>query len=226
MLIAGWEWEQLYRQTADTVPLKFWQLRFKPFSEGQTFLDQEINIMWLYYNRLILDIPRFKFNPFFSATVTGDGNFCYGFGYDTQKIKFSLLMSHQFMDCSKQLLKDLCDFSTNWTGYDSKWLENCGNSENVQIQLFQYTAVKAAQNVLWWGTANPVSKTNCYQLLPPIDWNNLFPALTVEAPAADPAPAAAAQQMLSMLTHTLYTNLWNYLENEYEFEPVQETDQQ
>lgn len=70
-------------------------------------------------------------------------------------------MSQQFMDCAKTILKDLCDFSSVWTGYNSKFLDDCGPSSNAEIQMYTSTFYVKHQNTVLAGTANPKSAANC-----------------------------------------------------------------
>ena len=137
-----------------------------------------------------MDIAKFTFSPFFLATVNGDGQFCYGSGYDTDDVKMQVLMSQRLMDCSKTLLKDLCDFSESWTGYNAKWLENCGQGQDAEIKLYKYTFMKKKENVLWWGTANARSDVNCYQVIPKIDMIDLISLFRPAATTTDTAAAA------------------------------------
>ena len=87
----------------------------------------------MYYNNFIVDVSRFTVDPFFMLSINGAGYICYGLGYDNDEIKMTLLMSQQFMDCAKTILKDLCDFSSSWTGYYAKFLDDCGASSNAEI---------------------------------------------------------------------------------------------
>jgi hypothetical protein len=80
----------------------------------------------MYYNLFIVDVAKFAMDPFLTFTVNGNGYFCYGIGYDNDLISMQLLMSQRFMDCAKTLLQDLCNFTESWSGYNAKYLENCG----------------------------------------------------------------------------------------------------
>ena len=118
----------------------------------------------MYYNLFIVDLARFAMNPFLTVTMNGNGYFCYGVGYDNDVINLQLLMSQRFMDCAKTILKDLCDFSDSWTGYNAKYLDNCGYAENAEIKLYKYTLFKKNENKVLIGTANPKSAKSCFPL--------------------------------------------------------------
>ena len=65
------------------------------------------------------------------------------------------------MDCAKTIIKDLCDFSSSWTGYNAKYLDNCGGSSNAEILLYSYILYAKNTYKVLAGTVNPKSVTNC-----------------------------------------------------------------
>lgn len=224
MIQLGWEWKQLYAQTPDTVPLRFYQLKFRPYAIGQAYIKQELDIKNLFYNLLIFDLAKFKYTPFFLATVTGDGYFCYGMGTENDLMKLQVLMSNRLMDCSKTLLKDLCNFSESWTGYNAKWLENCGQGYDAEIRLWMYTLVKRTENKVFWGTANPRSKTNCHLVIPRFQkWFKTTPTTTTATTTTTTAAEVDPQNMLALMAHNLWSNVFEYLatmaQNEQEESP-------
>lgn len=170
MLQVGWKWSQTYAQTADTVPLRYYTLKLQPYATSQGYVKMELDLSALYYNLLILDVTKFTINPFALATINGVGYFCYGVGYDNDDIKMQVLMSQRFTDCSKTLLQDLCNIADSWGGYDAKWLENCGQGQDAEIKLYKYTFMRAAQNNIWWGTANAKSSVYCYNVFGKKNW--------------------------------------------------------
>ena len=86
MLQIGWKWGQTYAQTADTVPVRFYSLKFMPYFVAQGYIKQEFNISRMYYNLFIVDLARFAMNPFLTITMNGNGYVCYGIGYDNDLI--------------------------------------------------------------------------------------------------------------------------------------------
>ena len=86
MLQIGWKWGQTYAQTADTVPVRFYSLKFMPYFVAQGYIKQEFNISRMYYNLFIVDLARFAMNPFLTITMNGNGYACYGIGYDNDLI--------------------------------------------------------------------------------------------------------------------------------------------
>lgn len=42
-------------------------------------------------------------------------------------------MAFKWYQCYKYILKDLCDFSSTWTGYKAKILDDCDLSNDAEI---------------------------------------------------------------------------------------------
>jgi hypothetical protein len=208
MLQMGWKWTQTFAQSADTVPVKYYTLKLQPYVITQAYVKMEFQLTALYYNLLILDISKFLVDLFALATINANGFFCYGAGYDNDEIKMQVLMSQRFTDCSKTLLQELCDISNSWAGYDAKWLENCGQGTDAEIKLYKYSLMKAAQNNVWVGTANPKSAVYCYNLL---GKNNIFVKLFGGATTTT-TKAEVMPETGDVITQTLFSNLFDYFE--------------
>ena len=108
------------------------------------------------------------------------------------------------MDCAKTLLKDLCDFTESWSGYNAKYLENCGYAQNAEIKLYKYTLFKKNENKLLLGTANPKSVTHCLPVF-----------VTPKATTTPTTPVVASSgEMFAMLGQTVFNNLFDYFQTE------------
>ena len=102
------------------------------------------------------------------------------------------------MDCYKTILKDLCEFSDTWTGYEAKWFEECDRSNNAQIILMEEEFVEEMQDVLWVGTAEPWSAVYCYAL------PGIYTPQTVGG-SYEPASSRYAKLVYKSITNYLWT---------------------
>ena len=71
-------------------------------------------------------------------------------------------MQQKLMDCYKTILKDLCDFSDSWTGYEAKWFEECDLSNDAEIILYDVEVYKKTEDFVWAGTFEPWSVVHCH----------------------------------------------------------------
>ena len=85
-------------------------------------------------------------------------------GFETTPIDLGLTVSMKFIDCYKVIITDLCDFTSSWTGYDAKWLDNCDQSQDANIDLSTWNIVYNSQDKVLLGTVNPTSKLFCWPL--------------------------------------------------------------
>lgn len=76
-----------------------------------------LNIERLFYWETTGDISQFNFIVWFSLIVNKEMSVCPGLGYENDLIEFIWTMAIKFTDCYKNILVDLCDFSSTWTGY-------------------------------------------------------------------------------------------------------------
>jgi hypothetical protein len=70
----------------------------------------------------------------------------------------------KFTDCYKIIFKDLADFSTTWTGYDAKWLDDCQLSSDATIKFAKVQFYEAFTDYVLAGTINPLSVERCWPL--------------------------------------------------------------
>lgn len=90
---------------------------------------------------------------------------CPGFGWETQKVLFKMLYTMKFWNCEKTLVDDLADFSATWSGYEAKYFEECSQSNNVEVILYEKEMYEANSGQEWYGSTNAKSATYCWKLL-------------------------------------------------------------
>ena len=71
--------------------------------------------------------------------INGNYQVCVGAGYETEEIDFDVVMSMKLNDCYKVIITDLCDFSSSWKGYNSKYIDQCDLSQDAAIELVNWT---------------------------------------------------------------------------------------
>lgn len=118
----------------------------------------------LYYNEWSVSLSKFKANSFASMIVNGEWEYCPGYGWATEEVALDMTLSMKFMDCYKIILRDLCDFTTNWTGYDARWFDECDQSMDANINLYEKTIRKQRDPTPTAGTIWPVSAEYCKPL--------------------------------------------------------------
>jgi hypothetical protein len=74
-------------------------------------------------------------NVFAEFRIYYDSYVCFGVGWESEDILFTIEMAQYFQNCYKTLLKSLCDFS-NWRGQTAKWIDECSDSNDEEITLY------------------------------------------------------------------------------------------
>lgn len=116
-------------------------------------------------NVLTFDLDQFKVHSYVSLIFNENFEVCPGLGWETQRVLFRLLYTMKFWNCSKTLIDDLADYSKTWTGYDAKYFEDCAQSNNVEVILYEKEMYEANEGKEWYGTVNAKSATYCIALL-------------------------------------------------------------
>lgn len=114
--------------------------------------------MWV--NEMTFDLDQFTSNMFVSIIWNEDFQLCSGLGWETEQLLFRILFTMKFWNCSKTLVNDLADFSSTWTGYYAKYFEECNQSNNAEVILYEKT-IKDAKEKIWKGTTDAKSVTYC-----------------------------------------------------------------
>ena len=122
------------------------------------------NIERLIYNELTFDLSKFIMNIFLSVIVNSEFSVCPGLGIDNDIIEFVLTTSLKFSDCYKEVLRDLCDFSSTWIGYEAKILDDCSKSTDTNIRLSKMKLYDPHTDYTLLGTVHPTSLKYCYSL--------------------------------------------------------------
>ena len=118
----------------------------------------------LIVNELTFDVDQFKTNLFLSMIVNEEFKICTGLGWETDRVLFKVLYTMKFWNCSKTLVDDLADFSKTWTGFEAKYFEDCNQSNNAEVRLYEKEYYKAKDDQMWLGTTNPKSVFHCKSL--------------------------------------------------------------
>lgn len=96
--------------------------------------------------------------------INSEFSICPGFGYEYDAADVALSTSLKLTDCYKKLVKDLCDFSATWTGYEAKIFDDCNASNDAPIKLNKWTAFDQLADFVFAGTVNPMSERYCVAL--------------------------------------------------------------
>lgn len=67
----------------------------------------------------------------------------------------------KFWNCKKVLVDDLTDYSSTWTGYNAKYFEECTQSNNALISVYEKEYRAAVADELIYGTISPISAKYC-----------------------------------------------------------------
>lgn len=171
MLRAGWEIAQEFGESTSTCigiecfsATKYYQIEFTPYLDTQALWSSVLEIQKLIEWDLTMFAPKFKTLLFFSLIINGNAEYCLGYGYEVDAIEISLQTSFRMSDCYKAVVRDLCDFSDTWTGYESKWLDDCNLSDEIVVDINKWDVLDEIQDEMFAGTTNPISVTYCLPL--------------------------------------------------------------
>lgn len=123
ILSVGWNNTQEFKQTTDAEPLKYYDYTLSIWAQAQAFVQSSFFISTIYKNELQAYISKFAADVFFTMIVNGNYQVCLGTGWETEEIDFDVAMSMKLNDCYKVIITDLCDFSSSWNGYNSKYID-------------------------------------------------------------------------------------------------------
>lgn len=83
------------------------------------------------------NMGKFKTAIFLSFIFKTTGQFCGGFGYQSEPINLYLTSLMDMYDCYKTLIADMCDWSSTFYTKDAKWVDSCspaGNTSTMTIK--------------------------------------------------------------------------------------------
>lgn len=67
-------------------------------------------------------------------------------------------------DCYRDIISDICNWSSSFSGFDAKWIDECTESIEVNIPV-KNTIYREEQNdIMNGGTVDPNSRMYCYNL--------------------------------------------------------------
>jgi len=135
-----------------------------PYFETQALWSNILEIQKLILWDLTLDMNKFKTAFFYSIIFNEEAEYCTGYGYEVGAISILLETSFRVSDCYKQVIQDLCDFSSTWTGYEALWLDDCSLSSETVVSLNKWDLVDEVTDEMFSGTTNPISVEHCRQL--------------------------------------------------------------
>jgi len=152
------------------------------------------------------NLNRFKLAVFFSMIVNSDFSICPGIGIEQEALDFKTSTTLQLTDCYKKIIKDICDFSTTWTGTEAKIIDECTQSNEAPIDLNKWEILKKTEDEIFGGTVNPNSSKYCVPL-PGI-------GSKVIAAAAAGDGAIAQKGLIDNMSRMFYGNIGEYMTGE------------
>ena len=93
----GWEFEQKYGETDSTKVVKYYDLRFMTYAEAEFYLKSVFDVIKIYYNEFVVDLPKFKVGVFFAQQFTSRFEWCPGLGYKVESIELKLQSKMEIM---------------------------------------------------------------------------------------------------------------------------------
>ena len=167
-----------------------------PYLQLQANLISTFFLQNLWVNVFSMDLKQFKLNTFISLIMNEDFGICPGIGFSREPVLLKFLWTMKFWNCQKTLVDDLADFSKTWTGYDAKYFEECSQSNNAEVTLFEKQYYDAKTDEIWLGTVDAKSVRHCITILPG----------STTAAASDPA---------TLLTKMAYKTFFNWAVDTY-----------
>lgn len=82
-------------------------------------------------------------------------------GWEADRLLFRVLYTMKFWNCSKTLIDDLADYSGTWTGFDAKYFEDCSESNDEEIILYEKEYREAVDDEIFRGTVSATSAKYC-----------------------------------------------------------------
>lgn len=105
------------------------------YYEAQVYIENIYDVQRFFYNEFIVDLSKFKQYYFFSIIVNSYQEVCPGYGWESEIIELDLSTRWHAQDCYKDIITDICNWSTSFNGYDAKWFDQCSESLEVNIPV-------------------------------------------------------------------------------------------
>ena len=132
--------------------------------EVNGYIESIFTIQKLIDWSFISNLNKFKMSIFFSFIVNSDFSLCPGFGYEYDEVDFKISTGIKLTDCYKKIIQDICDFSTTWTGFEAKWVDECTWSQDAPVDLNSWNVLVQKSDEILAGTVNPGSSSYCSAL--------------------------------------------------------------
>lgn len=152
-------------------------------------------------NTVTFDLDQFKANAFISLIFNENFEVCPGIGWEAERVLFRVLYTMKFWNCDKTLIDDLADYSTTWTGYDAKYFEDCTESNDEEIILFEKEYREALEDQMFYGTVDAKSVKFC---------RGLFGTSSLAGPGA-----SAEKDPAMLLAKLAYKTFFNWTVGAY-----------
>jgi len=201
MVQAGWEWAQTYTTTpvTETPIVDYYQLEFQPFVAVQAQIISSLLLQNIWVNNVTFDLDQFKANLFISLIFNSNLEVCPGIGWEAERLLFRVLYTMKFWNCSKTLIDDLADYSSTWTGVDAKYFEDCSESNDEEIIVYEKEYREALEDQIFYGTTTANSVKYCV---------GFFGSSSSVGPGASTDPAY-------LLAKMAYKNFFNWMQVAY-----------
>ena len=121
-------------------------------------------------------------------------------GYNVDKIEMVLSTRIRIEECYKKLITDLCALHNNWSSKEAKWLDECKQSTDVNIDLNSWRWVTAQTDVIGYGTVSPSSVDYCYPL----------PGIGTKDQTVTVITGASGNGLIDTLARTMYKKIADY----------------
>ena len=83
MLTTGYNWQQSQGDS-------YWQIEFSPYIQPAFYFQSNFNIQRLYTNQLIISMPSFTLDMYYSFLFSKKGQVCVAAGWDLGQILWSV----------------------------------------------------------------------------------------------------------------------------------------
>ena len=110
------------------------------------------NITRLYYNNFEITVEDFKVvQDFFGTYWHSSRRTCIGASSFIDDFLIQVEMNMKFMECYKDVIQCLWDWD-NWGGKYAKWIDQCSQSSDEDIDIYRYEVTASDASTVWAGT--------------------------------------------------------------------------
>ena len=87
------------------------------------YFQSDLVVKRLYSNTVIVTMPQFQLDMYYSFLFSTTGQMCVGIGWDLGQVLTTVKTTIEMRDCEKIILNNVCDLKTPWLGNSAQWLE-------------------------------------------------------------------------------------------------------